>query len=74
MIVPANSQRLGTAEWPADLFDRVTDILAEALVLDHRQSVASFNATEPIIDSPVAQDDNWPDNVWCLDCVREVSA
>ena len=72
MNAPA-TQRVGTVEWPMELFERVTDILAEALILDYRQSVASFNAAEPVIDLPIAQDDNWTDNVWYLDGVRGVS-
>lgn len=79
MINPTkSSQRSGTAEWPAELFERVTDILAEALVLDYKQSAASFHAVEntieQVIDSPVAWDDNWPANIWSLDRVKEVSA
>lgn len=69
-----DSQRLGTIKWPAQLFERVTDILAEALVLDYRQRVASVTAAEPVIDSPIAQDDNWPANVGNLNRAREVSA
>ena len=71
-----SSQRVGTAEWPTELFERVTDIIAEALVLDYKQSAASFHAVEntiePVIDSRLAWDDNWPDNVWYLDRVGRV--